>query len=140
MVHRAIQFRILDRFVFSDLFLGLPDHRRGSFGDWGKRGRGFFYLLRNGLLLRLKEGSAHSRFCGARGEQGPNIPIPLNALGKTNEEDLVIFNLYSNFCTSLVWRGWSGMICIFYMSRIILKKEENREMKPTKFPHLWKNA
>ena len=39
----------------------------------------------------------------------------------------MIFNLYSNFCTSLVWRGWSRMICIFYMSRIILKKEENRE-------------
>ena len=50
----------------------------------------------------------------------------------------MIFNLYSNFCTSLVWRGWSRMVCIFYMSRIILKKEENREMKPTKFPYLRK--
>lgn len=58
-----------------------------------------------------------------------------------NKEDLVIFNLYSNFCTSLVWRGWNRMICIFYMSRIILKrKEREKEMKPTRFPHLGKNA
>lgn len=122
--------------TFSWACLTIDMARSGIGGNEG----GVFYLLRNGLLLRLKEGSAHSRFCGARGEQGPNVPIPLKALGKTNEEDLVIFNLYSNFCTSLVWRGWSRMICIFYMSRIILKKEENREMKPTKFPHLGKNA
>ena len=44
LIHRATQFRILDRFVFSDLFLDLPNHRRGSFGDWGKRGRGFLFI------------------------------------------------------------------------------------------------
>lgn len=59
-----------------------------------------------------------------REEQGPNVLIPLNALEKRIRRTLVIFNLYSNFCTSLVWRGWSRMVCIFYMSRIILKKKK----------------
>lgn len=33
LVHRATLLRILERFVFSDLFLGLPNHLCGSFGD-----------------------------------------------------------------------------------------------------------
>lgn len=47
------------------------------------------------------------------------------------------FNLHSNFCTRLVWRGWSRMICIFLHVPYYFKK---KDMKPTRFSHLGKNA
>lgn len=77
---------------------------------------------------------ATSQFCGAQGAHGPKVPITSNALGKPNKEDLVIFNLYGNFCTSLVWRGWNLMLCIFTCSALFLK-EKKREMKPTQYSH-----
>lgn len=69
---------------------------------------------------------ANSQFCGVQGAHGPKAP------GKTNKEDLVIFNFYSNFCTSLVWRGWNLMLCIFTCSVLFLK-EKKREMKQHNF-------
>lgn len=82
---------------------------------------------------------ANSQFCGAQGAHGPKAPITLNAPGKTNKEDLVIFNFYRNFCTSLVWRGWNLMLCIFTCSVLFLKEKKKRN-EATQFSHLGKNT
>lgn len=100
-VHEATQFRILGCFTLSDLFLGLPRHLCSSLGNWGElEGEGLFieqwtspeaecWPVRNSMGHEERALSKHSgHFRCTR--------------GKMDKEDLVIFNLYSNFYTSLV--------------------------------------
>lgn len=70
----------------------------GIGGNWRERA----YLLSNGLHLRLSVGQ-YAILWDTRSARCPNIAVTSDAPGeKMDKEDLVIFNLYSNFYTSLV--------------------------------------